>query len=274
MEVRREKMKEGRKNKNLFIVFCLLSSVFLLPSIDLCFAQDVLSRAKGLLLAKQYVQAIAECNKVINDNLDDAEVSAEANYFIGVGYLNLFDFLTAKKSFRVVVDKYRNTKYYEDAYLGLADVELLQENFHEAVKGYTEFLLTNPSKKRLATLYFRLADVNHRLGNEEESKKYLRKLQEEFPSSFEAKDSERLSPAVEGDFYTVQLGAFTNYDNAQRFVVELKAKGYDVYSVLCMLSGKKLCRVRVGKFKTEAEAEALKKKLEADGYFAKILPKD
>ncbi len=73
-------------------------------------------------------------------------------------------------------------------------------------------------------------------------------------------------------FHTVQVGAFTNYDNAEKFIEELRKKGYDVYSVLCMLSGKKLCRVRIGKFETRGEAEALKKKLEKDGYFAKIFP--
>ena len=234
------------------------------------FAQDELFKAKSFYLDKKYWQAIEECGAVIKSHPNQSDILSEANYLTGVSYVNLFDFLTAKKNFKAIVDKYKGSPYYEDAYLALGDIEFLLENYHDALRLYTEFYLTNPSKKRLATLYFRLAETNLKLENEKEHKKYLDKLEKEFPLSFEAKDARRL---VNSDiFYTVQVGAFTNYDNAEKFIAGLKAKGYDVYSVLCMLSGKKLCRIRIGKFKTKAEAEELKKKLEAGGYYAKIFP--
>jgi TolA-binding protein len=234
-------------------------------------AEDPLKKAKSLFLQHQYVQAIDECSSVINNHPQDPELLAEANYLVGASYANLFDFLSAKKNFKVIVEKYKGAAYFEDAYMGLGDVEFLQENYKEALKIYNDFLSSGPSKKRLATLYFRLAEVNLKLGDKkEEAKKYLDKLQKEFPLSFEARDARRLS--VNEEFYTVQVGAFVNYANAEKFISELKGKGYDVYSVLCMLSGKKLCRIRVGRSKSLAEAEALKKKLDAQGYFAKVFP--
>jgi TolA-binding protein len=257
---------KGQITVFFFSVFCFLFSVFCFSA----FAQSALDRAKSLYLEKKYWQSIEECGVVVKDHPNDPEILSEANYFTGASYLNLFDFLTAKKNFKVIVDKYKGSSYYEDAYLALGDVELLQENYHEALKAYTEFYVTNPSKKRLATLYFRLAEVNLKLNNQKEFKKYLDKLRQEFPQSFEAKDAKRLE--LHDTFYTVQVGAFTNYDNAEKFIAKLKDKGYDVYSVLCMLSGKKLCRIRIGKFESRAEAEELKKKLELDGYFAKIFP--
>lgn len=233
-------------------------------------AQDPMAQAKAFYIQQHYWQAIQECGEVIKKNPGDNDILSEANYFAGASYANLFDFLTAKKNFRAIVEKYKGSKYYEDAYLGLGDVELIGENLYEALKVYTGLYITNPSKKRLATLYFRLSEVNLKLGNKEEYNKYLQKLQSEFPLSFEARDARRL---VGHDvFYTCQVGAFTNYDNADKFVAELKTKGYEVYSVLCMLSDKKLCRVRIGKFKTRAEAENLKQKLEKDGYLVKVFP--
>lgn len=252
-------------------VLLMLWVCFFVMSFDISvFAQADLGAARTLFLKKQYWQVIQDCGEIIKANPQSPHILAEAHYLMGASYVNLFDFLTAKRSFKAVVDAGRSGAYYEDAYLALGDVELLQENFHEALKLYTEFYLASASKKRLATVYFRLAETNLRLGNAPEYKKYLEKLEKEFPLSFEAADARRLSAHEE--FYTVQVGAFTNYDNAEKFVEELKAKGYDVYSVLCMLSGKKLCRIRVGKFRTQKEAEALKKKLEDDGYFAKIFP--
>jgi tetratricopeptide (TPR) repeat protein len=171
-----------------------------------------------------------------------------------------------------VVEKYAGTAVFEDAYLGWGDVEFLQENYVEALKVYEGFLNTKPSKKRLATLYFRLSEAYLKQGNREAYDKYLKKLQNEFPGTFEVRDARRI---VEKDtFYTVQVGAFTNYENAEKFIAQLRSKGYEVYSVLCMLSGKKLCRIRIGKFRTENEAESLKHKLEQDGFYAKVFPRD
>jgi tetratricopeptide (TPR) repeat protein len=206
----------------------------------------------------------------MRDHSDNIELMAEASYFTGASYANLFDFLIAKKNFKEVVEKYKGSSYYEDAYIGLGEVEFLLENYKEALRIYVEFCNANPSLKRMATLYFRLAEVNLKLGNKDEYKKYLKLLKTEFPKSFEARDASRL---VEADsFYTVQVGAFTNYENAEKFITDLKAKGYEVYSVLCLLADKKLCRIRIGRFKTSQEAEELKQKLETEGYFAKVFP--
>ena len=259
-------MENMKIKKFLFFVICL--SIF--SNLSSAFAQDALGKAENLFLQKKYWQAVEECTALIKANPDKPEVLSKANYLAGASYVNLFDFLTGKKSFMTVVAKYKGSAYYEDAYLALGDVELLQENYKEALAAYQEFYNTNPSKKRRATLYFRLAEVNLKLNDQKEFKRYYNMLQEEFPNSFEARDARRLEGL--DTIYTVQVGAFTNYDNAEKFIQKLKAKGYDVYSVLCMLSGKKLCRIRVGKLKTHEEAEELKKRLEKDGYFAKIFP--
>ncbi|MFH0877705.1 MAG: SPOR domain-containing protein [Candidatus Omnitrophota bacterium] len=255
--------------KTLRIIFiCLL---FICTGAN-AFAEDVLGKAKVLFLQKQYWQTIEECTAVINANSDQPQVLAQANYFAGASYVNLFDFLTAKKNFKVIVEKYTQTPYFEDAYLGLGDVEFLQENFDQALKVYEDFLTFSPSSKRRATLYFRLAEVYLRTGNEKQFQAYYGKLQQEFPLSFEARDARRLSHQADG--YTVQVGAFTNYDNAKKTIAALKAKGYDVYSVLCLLSGQKLCRIRVGRCASLKDAELLKDRLELEGYPAKIFPRE
>ena len=118
----------------------------------------------------------------------------------------------------MIIEKYKGSSFYEDAYVGLGDVEFVQENFNEALKVYNEFLATNPSRKRLATVYFRLAEINLKKGNNQEYKKYYDKLQAEFPLSFEARDARRLSE--QENFYTVQVGAFTNYANADKFIAK------------------------------------------------------
>lgn len=236
------------------------------------YAEDALGKAKILFLQRQYWQTIEECTRVINSHPNQPDVLAEANYFAGASYVNLFDFLTAKKNFKVIIEKYTGTPFFEDAYLGLGDVEFLQENFDEALKVYQDFLAFSPSPKRRATLYFRLAEVYLKKGDQKQFQIYYDKLQQEFPLSFEARDARRL---IQHDqVYTVQVGAFTNYDNAKKCIAALKAKGYDVYSVLCLLSGQKLCRIRVGRSATLKEAQVLRDRLELEGYPAKIFPRE
>ncbi len=231
-------------------------------------AEEPLAKAEVFYLQKFYVQAIAASQDAIQEHLQDVELAARANYLTGASYVNLFDFLTAKKNFLTVVDRYKNTAYYEDAYLGLGDVEFLQENIEEALKVYRAFLGEDPSSKRRATLYFRLAEVYLKKGDVAAGRQYLKKLREEFPGSFEARDADRLS--AEKVWYTVQVGAFTDFKNAEKFIAGLTAKGYEVYSVLCMLSGKKLCRVRIGKFADRKDAQSLQKKLTLEGYYSKV----
>lgn len=259
------------KNLKLFIFFlaCALCLVTFGASAS---AEDALGPAKALFLQRQYVQAIDTCGAVIKNNPGNPDVVSEANYLTATSYANLFDFLTAKKNFKAIVDNYKGSRYYEDAYVALGDIEFLQENYQEALKNYYDFLSILPSKKRLATVYYHLAETNLKLGHRDDYQKFLKKLKEEFPLSFEAKEARRLEGLEQ--IFTVQVGAFTSYENAQNFIDQLKAKGYDVYSVVCMLSGKKLCRVRIGKFKTPQEAEECKNKLEREGYFAKVFPLD
>jgi len=231
-------------------------------------AEEPLAKAEAFYLQKLYVQAIEACQEAIREHPKDVDLVARANYLTGASYANLFDFLTAKKNFQTVVGRYKGSAYYEDAYLALGDVEFLQENLGEALEVYHAFLGEGPSSKRRATLYFRLAEAYLKLGNVAKSREYLKRLRREFPGSFEARDAGRLTG--EKVWYTVQVGAFTDFKNADKFVAELKAGGYEVYSVLCMLSGKKLCRVRIGKFSEQREARALQEKLTRDGYYSKV----
>ncbi len=260
-----------RKKHN--IIFVQVLGALLSVGVTACAAapaDGILDKAQLLFLQRQYVQAIDECVKAVKEHPDNPAIISQANYLTGASYVNLFDFLTAKKNFQVIVDQYSGSPYYEDAYMGLGDIEFLQENYGEALKVYEQFLRTDPSPRRRATLYFRLAEIYLKRGDRELFKKYYDKLQKEFPLSFEAKDARRLQGS--GSYYTVQVGAFTNFDNAQECINQLKAKGYNVYSVLCMLSGKKLCRIRVGRYATEKEAEEAKGKLESDGFLAKVFP--
>jgi cell division septation protein DedD len=62
--------------------------------------------------------------------------------------------------------------------------------------------------------------------------------------------------------YTVQVGAFSKQEGAQKLATEIRDKGYQTY----VIKGKTLYKVQVGEFKTSEEAKAISDKLKKLGY--------
>ncbi len=56
-------------------------------------------------------------------------------------------------------------------------------------------------------------------------------------------------------YWTIQMGAFTDYREATASVNQFKAQGFDSYSEFYMKDGKQLVRVRLGCFDTKETAE-------------------
>lgn len=80
-----------------------------------------------------------------------------------------------------------------------------------------------------------------------------------------------LQPKVEGDvqltqFYTVQMGAFTNLENAHKTLSDLKGRGYDAFLFENTDAPETLYKVGVGAFEYKADAEEYFKGLRIPGY--------
>ena len=68
--------------------------------------------------------------------------------------------------------------------------------------------------------------------------------------------------ASEKKVYTVQVGAFSKEEGAQKLAKEIRGKEYQTY----VIKGKTLYKVQVGGFKTSDEAKAISEKLKKLGY--------
>jgi DedD protein len=74
------------------------------------------------------------------------------------------------------------------------------------------------------------------------------------------------SPTNSGGGWTVQLGSFASRANAERLVLDLKAKGFAAFSTESDSGGRKLYRVRVGPPGDHSSAEALGARLRTAGH--------
>ncbi len=75
----------------------------------------------------------------------------------------------------------------------------------------------------------------------------------------EAKASQAEERGESGKIWTVQIRAFPEQESAGNWVSNLKTKGYEAYMVEGAIKGRTWYRVRVGRFATRKEAEALRK---------------
>lgn len=66
--------------------------------------------------------------------------------------------------------------------------------------------------------------------------------------------------------WAVQLGAYSTRDKADRFVADLKKRGFSAFVLEYRASGKVLYRVRVGPEQDRSRAEAIAARLAKEGY--------
>lgn len=71
------------------------------------------------------------------------------------------------------------------------------------------------------------------------------------------KEPVKKAPAKEKPFYSVQVGAFKNIDNADALMKTLKGKGYEAFIHSATIGSEKIHKVLVGRFEEKKKAEEL-----------------
>ena len=78
------------------------------------------------------------------------------------------------------------------------------------------------------------------------------------------------APVASG-MWAVQLGSFSDHDNARRLADELRKAGYAAFDSKLQTAGGEQLRVRVGPLKDRAAADAMAARLAAAGYKARVV---
>ena len=248
-----------------YLLVLALTSCLSLSFLHLSYA-DSLKRAQELFLNSDYQGVIAKCKSALPNS--GRVKKAKLKYLLGQAYIKTGDLSAAEDVFTGLVKKSKTSSLRNKALLGLGDVYFLKGDYKKAKEIY---LRAGESQSDLgAGIYYRLAQTDFKLGNLSRGKKYIQILTAKFPSSFEAKKASLMD--TKGIFYTVQVGAFSNKNNALQLIADLKENGFDAYVESVTHLGDKLYRVRVGRFESKDKAVALRDRLSDAGYLTKIFP--
>ncbi|MGD2088113.1 MAG: SPOR domain-containing protein [Candidatus Aminicenantes bacterium] len=88
------------------------------------------------------------------------------------------------------------------------------------------------------------------------------KLHQLPPSSDEKKERIKPKPLKKERYFSVQVGAFADYNNAKNYAAKFAKMGYPTEISTIVRNNRNLHRVRVGNFETRTEAKEEQRKLE------------
>ena len=194
----------------------------------------------------------------------------QALYYTGVSLLVKKRCDEARVYLEAVRKNDRTKKLRDQAALRIADSYYIEGKRDKAFNLYKQFLRDYPKSPLLPSVYGKLAAISQEMGRFEQAEQYRDILKKRYPTSIEVQELGRGEEKL--DYYTVQVGAFFDEDNAKQLKLELEVLGYQPSIVVIKKDNTKLYRVRVGEFKTQAEAAYTAGQLEARGYPAKISP--
>jgi tetratricopeptide (TPR) repeat protein len=217
-----------------------------------------IDKAKIYFLKGEYKQAILEGEKLLARDAH-ASGSDELYYILGMSYLKEGNFLRASDIFEIILKEFKESAFKDEAKLGLGDTYFLRGAYDKAKACYIALLDNNNRSELKPLLYYRLSQCAFKQGDVEKGNNYLSKLKNGFPLNLEASFNRGSDNSL--DFYTVQIGSFTNSSNANNLSNKLISKGYDAYVQEADISGRKIYRVRVGRLKSRLDAVQIKNKL-------------
>ncbi|MDD4294740.1 MAG: SPOR domain-containing protein [Candidatus Omnitrophica bacterium] len=196
--------------------------------------------------------------------------SKEKLYFMGLVNIKLGNYSVAREHLRRYLQRYPESEDYETALIKLGDTYFLEGDLQRADNIFREIEEKYPNVDRLPVVYLRLAQISAKEGRWADKRAYLRIIDSDFRDAPEIEFADILKE--QGDYFTVQVGAFGSKDNAYALDNELKKLGYSSYVDVTYKKDYTLYKVKVGKFYGRLDAESVYDKLIRQGYSAKIYP--
>ncbi|MBU1122046.1 MAG: SPOR domain-containing protein [Candidatus Omnitrophica bacterium] len=208
-----------------------------------------------------YEQAVETARRLRSDD--------EVLYFLGLVYMKTRDFSKARISLDRLIEEFPQSRVYESGVVKMADTYFLGGYLSKAKSLYKEIEANGRCSNFMPLVYLRLAQIYSKEGAWDNKNKYLRLLRARYSNSSEMKFVKILEAA--GDFFFIQVGAFSDKDNAEGLKGELK-NDYPVYIDEEIKSGYTLYKVRIGDFQERNKVEAISSALMQKGYPARIYP--
>ncbi|MCE7039315.1 tetratricopeptide repeat protein [Dyadobacter sp. CY312] len=161
-----------------------------LEGIDSQIIEDAHARlADCYLAAKNYEEAIRTYEKVANNGKTDKDY---AIYQKARAYVYMNREQEARRQFELLISSFPSSRYLDDAYFQIADIDFKNQSYSAAVKGYTRMINEKPKSYLIPAALLRRAQSYYNLQVYEQAIVDFKKILTEYS------DSPSASSALEG----------------------------------------------------------------------------
>ena len=251
------------------LVLVVLAGLLMFPAA--AFSQDNrISDLEALIMQEDYKKAGNMARGHLKTKLTTAD-ALQVQYYAGLSALRLGDYGDAYDVFREIVGERPGVDLHEKASIGMIDALYMQGYYENALKEAMSLMSRHPRSEMMSLIYLKAARSNLKLARWTRAKELLQRILKEYPQSFESVVARQLLD--EKQYFTVQVGAFTEQSRAEHLVKELIQRKEYAYIVENKApDGKVFYRVRVGEMTALKDAQALESKLSGFGYPTRIYP--
>jgi len=202
-------------------------------------------------MRENYVQAASEFRSFLGRFPDDERLP-EIQYWLGMSAFKMGSLLDAQRQLERAWESARDTEWAGQTAVALCQVLRENRQYLEAVNVGENALNLEMSKIFSDRIRETLTDCYKKLGVNQSSPSVA-----EGTVATPIPEDEPATPSVENLPFAIQVGAFTKKKWAQNVEKQLRSRGYDAYTVDGALDGKAVHKVRVGRFRTQQEAERM-----------------
>jgi tetratricopeptide (TPR) repeat protein len=212
--------------------------------------EQLLRAADASYRQGDYQETVRQAGAFITQH-GGAEAIGEAHYLRGLAYARLRDRTRAKLDFEQALNRARRSDLRPLARVSLGNLYFENWQLAQAARLYEQTVAGLPDQPPKAEVLYRLGLCHARLGNWERARGYFSRALHLFADSDVAPAARRY---VAASGFTVQCGAFADWQNARRQVEMLKQQGLaaeqrmDTHGVYHL--------VQVGRYRTYEDARA------------------
>lgn len=181
--------------------------------------------------------------------------------------------------YELIINDYPESRFGDKAYLELAKIDFARKEYNKAINRlntlkdkYPETIVIDQALFWLGLAYVGNSDKRNGILT-------LQGLVEKYPESpwttraRSVLQSEKQPTEIKGERFTVQVGSYRSYVNAQTQMGQLKKEGFSCQISKFSVGSDTFYRVWVGEFATHEEAKNYLTKLDSLGYKGNVVKK-
>ncbi|MBI2870821.1 MAG: SPOR domain-containing protein [Candidatus Omnitrophica bacterium] len=233
-------------------------------------ARALYARVHQAYLAGDFKRVVEEANLYLERDARDRRAD-EVLHLRALARLSNGETRLAREDLLHLKDFYPKSGRRDQVYLDLGQCYALEGENGQAINIWKQGLLEHPSTPYRVLYLDRLARAHATRGEFSEARRYFEEVTRVNPQSAEALKARKLLQENEL-YFTVQVGSFSQANNANKLIEELRALGVDPELSTVARGSRTLYRVRVGRFDARTDAERLASRLRRQGYLTKIFP--